>query len=90
MKESANQVASSLLRGANEFLKYLLFRTGILSFPFQPLSIFVRSTALDESSELIAASPSRSPKSEPINVTDLDEKIPDIELMPLATCGTII
>jgi choline dehydrogenase-like flavoprotein len=90
MSESVNQIATSTLTGILEFLKYLLFRTGILSIPFQPLSIFARSTALSSTSELITTPvPTKSAKKNAkLGIHDLDDAIPDIELMPLATSGS--
>lgn len=90
--ESIHAILISPLQGIIEFFKYLLFKTGILSFPFQPLSIFARSTALNDASELIADSLPRKTRSSKektlLSVADFDNAIPDIELMPLATSAS--
>jgi len=90
ISESVNQIVIYPLIAILEFLKYLLFRTGILSIPFQPLSIFARSTALSPTSELVPSPlPTKSAKKNAkLGIHDLDDAIPDIELMPLATSGS--
>ena len=80
--ESLAMVSTSpVLQGAVEFFKYLFFRTGVLAIPIQTLSLFVRMTSLSaDGTELRRDVPHQAPQSDPPR-----SRIPDIELMPLAT-----
>lgn len=75
-------VASSpVIHGAVEFFKYLFFRSGVLAIPIQTLSLFVRTASLSpDGTELRRDGPLEKLQSGPPRT-----RIPDIELMPLAT-----
>lgn len=83
LNESLSALAvSPIMRGGFEFLKYVLFSTGILTMPIQTLSLFVRTTSLSEDgAKLVTKSPSSTQGS---NNYQPQEDIPDIEIMPLA------
>lgn len=88
LKESLAQLAvSPIIKGGVEFLKYVLFGSGILSMPIQTLSLFVRTTSLSKDGTKLLANSSKSetPKNNKrsSNYVPRDE-IPDIEIMPLA------
>ena len=85
--ESLTHLATSPLKGALEFFKYLMLRTGVLSIPIQVLSLFVRGSSLDDaSSNLIEGVFSKSEeKKSSISTPKSTEDLPDIEIMPLAT-----
>ncbi|KAL9077854.1 MAG: hypothetical protein Q9157_003231 [Trypethelium eluteriae] len=85
--ESVTYIATSPLKGALEFFKYLLTRTGVLSFPFQVASLFVRSSSLDDqTSEFTPGIPSKPPDpGDGASVLRNHDHLPDIEIMPLAT-----
>lgn len=84
---SLTHLATSPLKGALEFFKYIFFRTGMLSMPIQVLSLFVRSSSLDnEASVFIGDGPSKlAERSDDTSVPRPQVCLPDIELMPLAT-----
>ncbi|KAF7864108.1 hypothetical protein EAF04_007073 [Stromatinia cepivora] len=93
IEESITRVVVSPLKAVVELGKYLLFGTGIMSFPSQTLSFFIRSKSLNEDATgpLIKQFPSSdTPESaktkiENIHFTNSEDLIPDIELMPLPT-----
>ena len=85
--ESLTYLATSPLKGALEFFKYIFTRTGLLSMPILVLSLFVRGSSLDDkTSDFIAGIPSIPSKTDDkISVLRSQEYLSDIELMPLAT-----
>ncbi|MCJ1247894.1 hypothetical protein MMC30_005109 [Trapelia coarctata] len=85
--ESLTHLATSPLKVALEFFKYVFFRTGILSIPVLILTLFVRGSSLDdETSNFIHEIPSKTSKTDDnISVPRSQDYLPDIELMPLAT-----
>ncbi|KAJ8065933.1 hypothetical protein OCU04_005031 [Sclerotinia nivalis] len=93
IEESITPVVVSPLKAVVELGKYFLFGTGIMSFPFQTLSFFIRSKSLNEDATgpLIKQCPSTdTPESATIKTENLHSKnsedlVPDIELMPLPT-----
>lgn len=89
IEESITRVVVSPLKAVVEICKYLLFGTGIMSFPSQTLSFFTRSKSLNEDSTgpLIAHCPSTDTpeSSENLHSKKSEDLIPDIELMPLHT-----
>ncbi|KAL9027156.1 MAG: hypothetical protein Q9196_004283 [Gyalolechia fulgens] len=72
---SLTYLATSPLKGALEFLKYIFRRRGILSMPIQVLSLFVRNSSIDDETAAL------------VTATDDHDKfrLPDLEIMPLAT-----
>ncbi|EPE35189.1 FAD/NAD(P)-binding protein [Glarea lozoyensis ATCC 20868] len=82
IKESLTKlVVSPILEGGKEFLKYILWGTGLLAFPIQPISLFVRSTSLTKNGTEL-----RDDISHDVDkLSEPQTQIPDIELMPLAT-----
>jgi choline dehydrogenase len=85
--ESLTYLATSPMKGALEFFKYLFLRLGLLSMACQALSLFVRSSSLTDSSLDLkpGISPSYSKKEALANSIPPKDYIPDIEIMPLAT-----
>jgi len=83
--ESLHRLAASPLRGALEFLKYILYGSGILSIPIQVLSLFVRGSSLDDDTSRFIGDV--SPKSaEKGNATTVpNAQVPEIEIMSIAT-----
>lgn len=83
---SLTHLATSPLKGALEFLKYIFFRSGILSMPIQVLSLFIRGSSLEnEASSFIGEAPAKhAEKGDNTDVTR-SQGLPDIEIMPLAT-----
>ncbi|KAI4148035.1 MAG: hypothetical protein LQ341_001679 [Variospora aurantia] len=81
IKASLTHLAKSPFKGALEFLKYVLFRKGVLSLPIQVLSLFVRTSSLEKETSILIHEMERNKKDE----TDLETRLPDIEVMPLAT-----
>jgi choline dehydrogenase len=77
ISESMAHLATSTLKGALEFFKYITFRTGLLTMPIQSTSLFVRSSSLDAESNFVPNASKYNPKT-PQNF------VPDIELMPIA------
>ncbi|KAF7855414.1 hypothetical protein EAF04_010157 [Stromatinia cepivora] len=78
VKESLTRLVTHPILGVLEFFKYVFFRAGILSMPINNITLFVRSIILNEdfagiNDEKLAAATS-----------DIQDSIPDIELMPLA------
>ncbi|KAF7900954.1 hypothetical protein EAF00_003175 [Botryotinia globosa] len=78
VKESLTRLVIHPMLGVLEFFKYIFFCSGILSMPINSITLFVRSTVLKQDytgidNEKLATGSSQ--------VQDL---IPDIELMPLA------
>ncbi|KAL9583987.1 MAG: hypothetical protein Q9212_002389 [Teloschistes hypoglaucus] len=67
--------------GALEFFKYLFFRKGVLSIPIQVLSLFVRDSSLEPGTSTLMRGAKGNEKDE----LDLKARLPDIEVMPLAT-----
>lgn len=87
MTESVAHLANSRLKGVLEFVKYILFRTGLLSIPILMLSLFVQSSSLDdESSSFINEKTSKSDDTKSsLSASQPQTLLPDIEIMPLAT-----
>ncbi|ESZ93127.1 hypothetical protein SBOR_6499 [Sclerotinia borealis F-4128] len=90
MNESITQVAVSPLKAVIEFGKYLLFGTGIMSFPTQTVTYFVLSKSLNEGPFIEEGPTRKTPQSTPTESphhpsTRPQDPAPDIELMPLAT-----
>ena len=77
MAESMTHLATSTLKGALEFFKYIISRTGLLAVPIQSTSLFVRSSSLDAESNFV-------PNASKYNAKTPQNFVPDIELMPLA------
>jgi choline dehydrogenase len=79
--ESLTALAEHPLRkGLYELLRYQIFGTGLLSMPILPVSLFVRSTSLNEAGDeylLGGSKQSEEPVAEPKAL------ISDIELMPV-------
>lgn len=73
-------MATSPLKIALEFFKYIFFQVGLFSIPVQTLALYVRSRMTKEDSTGLVEEV--SPKS-----FDPQSLIPDIELMPLSTSG---
>ncbi|KAL8638584.1 MAG: hypothetical protein Q9228_004274 [Teloschistes exilis] len=67
--------------GALEFFKYIFFRKGVLSLPIQVLSLFVRDSSLEPGTSTLMRGAKSDEKDEP----SLKTRLPDIEVMPLAT-----
>ena len=84
--ESLTHLATSPLKGAIEFFKYIFFKSGILSMPTLVLSLFVRSSSLDdETSSLKGGISSKLPETgDDTSILRPQDYLPDIELMPLA------
>ena len=90
LKESFAKIASApVIRGGLEFLKYIFFRSGLLSMPIQVLSLFVRSASLrNNGTELVAEATEKSTTNDEASKNLSPEKsIPDIELIPIAFSG---
>ncbi|KAF7944822.1 uncharacterized protein EAE97_005455 [Botrytis byssoidea] len=78
VKESLTRLVIQPILSVLEFFKYIFFRSGILSMPINNITLFVRSTVLNQDytgidNEKLATESSR-----------IQDLIPDIELMPLA------
>jgi choline dehydrogenase len=72
-----SHLATSILKGALKFFKYITFRTGLLIMPIQSTSLFVRSSSLDAKSNFVPNTSKYNPKTP-------QTFVPDIELMPIA------
>ncbi|KAH8586212.1 hypothetical protein B0O99DRAFT_558419 [Bisporella sp. PMI_857] len=82
IRESLTSLANSpILKGTIELFKYIFRKTGLLSIPIQMLSLFVRSTSLNEDGSYLFAEPSDKDKGSTTPIAA--ELIPNIELMPL-------
>jgi choline dehydrogenase-like flavoprotein len=77
ISESMAHLATSTLKGALEFFKYIISRTGLLTMPIQSTSLFVRSSSLDAESSFV-------PNASKYNDKTPQDFVPDIELMPIA------
>ncbi|KAG9233102.1 hypothetical protein BJ875DRAFT_485473 [Amylocarpus encephaloides] len=76
-----DRIASSpVTKGAIEFFKYLLFRTGLLSMPVQALTLFLRSSSLNKEGNRLESRVSKDSTKLPPQAL-----VPDLEIMPLAT-----
>ncbi|KAF7931558.1 uncharacterized protein EAE98_004294 [Botrytis deweyae] len=78
VKESLTRLVIHPMLGVLEFFKYIFFRSGILSMPINNITLFVRSSVLNQDyagidNEKLATASSQ-----------IQDLIPDIELMPLA------
>ncbi|TGO79953.1 hypothetical protein BELL_0018g00060 [Botrytis elliptica] len=78
VKESLTRLVIHPMLGVLEFFKYIFFRSGILSMPINNITLFVRSSILNQDyagidNEKLATASSQ-----------IQDLIPDIELMPLA------
>lgn len=84
---SLTHLATSPLKGALEFFKYIFFRSGILSMPILGLSLFVRGSSLDEvTSNFIKEVSLGYPKEgDDKSAQQIHMGLSDIEIMPLAT-----
>lgn len=81
MRESLARLATLPLQGAGEFFKYTFLGGGILSIPVQVLSLFVRSSSLDDKTSSLI----RGVFAETSGGQRPQVDLPDIEIMPLAT-----
>ena len=84
---SLTHLATSTLKGALEFFRYIFFRAGILSMPIQVLSLFVQGSSLSsEGSSFVVEIPTKVVETDdPTSAPWSEACLPDIELMPLAT-----
>ncbi|TEY69495.1 hypothetical protein BOTCAL_0115g00150 [Botryotinia calthae] len=78
VKESLTRLVIHPILGVLEFFKYIFFRSGILSMPINNITLFVRLMVLNQDyngidNEKLATASSQ-----------IQDLIPDIELMPLA------
>ena len=81
MNESLSKLATSpVLKGGLEFLKYVIWGTGLLGVPIQPISLFVRSRLLSKDESQFEKETQKD-----VDTYVPQDHIPDIELMPLAT-----
>jgi choline dehydrogenase-like flavoprotein len=77
MSESMAHLATSTLKGALEFFKYIISGPGLLTMPIQSTSLFVSSSSLDAESNFV-------PNASKYNDKYPQNFVPDIELMPIA------
>ena len=70
-----------------EFLRYILFRGGILSIPIQVLSLFIRGASIDDDTSSFIGNLYLKVSEKDNNRIDQGPRtgLPDIEIMPLAT-----
>ncbi|KAL8670054.1 MAG: hypothetical protein Q9168_005387 [Polycauliona sp. 1 TL-2023] len=78
---SLTYLATSPFKGALEFFKYIFFREGVLSLPIQVLSLFVRNSSLEHETSTLNSGMKSDEKDGP----KLEDRLPNIEVMPLAT-----
>ncbi|KAL8929677.1 MAG: hypothetical protein Q9172_000356 [Xanthocarpia lactea] len=78
---SLAHLATSPFKGALEFFRYIFFRKGMLSLPIQVLSLFVRNSSLENETSTLIGGTEGNEKDGPA----LETRLPDIEVMPLAT-----
>lgn len=84
--ESFGIVALSIWALIIELLKYIFFRIGLFASPVIPVSLFVRSSSIDEkTSNFISQNPADITKDiTKASSADIKGRIPDIEIMALA------
>ncbi|KZP00934.1 GMC oxidoreductase [Calocera viscosa TUFC12733] len=82
IQDSLDKLLTSPLSAVPPLLEYMTFGTGIFLFPLTQLSIFARSSLLDDQSRTVLSDPSQADCTKSTNT-------PDIEIMPLPLTQTM-
>ncbi|KZT61234.1 GMC oxidoreductase [Calocera cornea HHB12733] len=82
IQDSLDRLIVNPLSAIPPLLEYIAFRSGLFLFPLTQLSIFARSSLLDENSRMVLSSPSQADCTKAANT-------PDIEIMPLPMTQTL-